>query len=210
MGNGPLDFDWANLLNDTDEIRFRGSLRMVGAADSDLQVEALGINRDGLHSFDLHLARNSLTAPNSATDQAAVGGSAAECGERCSLSLRWRARPNRWSLQPSERHLEVAGTLAVLPAYLPWLNFPAGIEVEANGQWAQRGETGGGEFALQIRQEASAVAQTPARRPNRSGQHRGLHTAIIADAKLSNGDLGLELNPIIARSDGRRSGSLDP
>ena len=204
VGNGPLDFDWANLLNDTDEIRFRGSLRMVGAADSDLQVEALGINRDGLHSFDLHLARNSLTAPNSATDQAAVGGSAAECGERCSLSLRWRARPNRWSLQPSERHLEVAGTLAVLPDYLPWLNFPAGIEVEANGQWAQRGETGGGEFALQIRQEASAVAQTQLDARIEAVSTGGLHIAVIADAKLSNGDLGLELNPIIAQSDGQR------
>ena len=56
LGDGPLDFDWASLLNDTDELRFRGLLRVAGAADSSLHVEALGINRNGLHGLDLTLA----------------------------------------------------------------------------------------------------------------------------------------------------------
>ena len=204
MGEAPLDFDWAGLLNNTDEIRFRGSLRVAGAADSGLQVEALGINRDGLHGLDLTLAGNSSTAPDAATDPAAVGGPPAECGERCSLSLRWRNRPNRWSLQPSQRNLEVNGTLAVPSAYLPWLNLAAGIKVGANGQWAQRSDAGGGEFRLQIRQGTSADAETRFAARIEAVSNGALHTAVIADAKLDKGDLGLELSPVITKSDGRQ------
>ena len=204
MGEAPLDFDWAGLLNNTDEIRFRGSLRVAGAADSGLQVEALGINRDGLHGLDLTLAGNSSTAPGAATDPAAVGGPPAECGERCSLSLRWRNRPNRWSLQPSQRNLEVNGTLAVPSAYLPWLDLAAGIKVGANGQWAQRSDAGGGEFSLQIRQGTSADAETRFAARIEAVSNGALHTAVIADARLDKGDLGLELSPVITKSDGRR------
>lgn len=204
MGEAPLDFDWAGLLNNTDEIRFRGSLRVAGAADSGLQVEALGINRDGLHGLDLTLAGNSSTAPGAATDPAAVGGPPAECGERCSLSLRWRNRPNRWSLQPSQRNLEVNGTLAVPSAYLPWLDLAAGIKVGANGQWAQRSDAGGGEFSLQIRQGTSADAETRFAARIEAVSNGALHTAVIADARLDKGDLGLELSPVITKSDGRQ------
>ena len=204
MGEAPLDFDWAGLLNNTDEIRFRGSLRVAGAADSGLQVEALGINRDGLHGLDLTLTGNSSTAPDAATDPAAVGGPPAECGERCSLSLRWRNRPNRWSLQPSQRNLEVKGTLAVPSAYLPWLNLAAGIKVGANGQWAQRSDAGGGEFSLQIRQGTSADAETRFAARIEAVSNGALHAAVIADARLDKGDLGLELSPVITKSDGRQ------
>ena len=204
MGEAPLDFDWAGLLNNTDEIRFRGSLRVAGAADSGLQVEALGINRDGLHGLDLTLAGNSSTAPGAATDPAAVGAPPAECSEPCSLSLRWRDRPNRWSLQPSQRNLEVNGTLAVPSAYLPWLDLAAGIEVGANGQWAQRSDAGGGEFSLQIRQGTSADAETRFAARIEAVSNGALHAAVIADARLDKGDLGLELSPVIAKSDGRR------
>lgn len=186
----PLDFDWISLLNDTDEVRFRGLLRVADAADSGLQVEALGVNRDGRHSFDLTLAGNSPPA--------------ADCGERCSLSLRWRARPNRWSPQPSERHLQVAGTLALPSAYLPWLDLASGVEVDATGQWAQRNGAGGGEFALHIEQKAGADSATRFEARVEAVSNGDLHTAVIAQANLSKGDLGLALDPIIAQSDGRR------
>ena len=204
MGEGPLDFDWAGLLNDTDELRFRGLLRVAGAADSGLQVEALGINRDGLHGLDLTLAGNAAPAPGAAIDPAAVGKPGAGCGERCSLSLRWRERPNRWSSQPSQRNLEVQGALAVPAAYLPWLDLAAGTEVDANGRWAQRDEAGGGEFRLQIRQGTSADAKTRFAARIEAVSSGALHAAVIADARLDKGDLGLELSPIIAKSNARR------
>ena len=204
MGEGPLNFDWAGLLNDTDELRFRGLLRVAGTADSGLQVEALGINRDGLHGLDLTLSRNASPAPGTAIDPAAVGGPEAGCGERCSLSLRWRELPNRWSSQPSRRNLEMNGTLAVPAAYLPWLDLAAGMEVDANGRWAQRDDAGGGEFRLQIRQGASTDAKTRFAARIEAVSSGAMHAAVIADARLDKGDLGLELSPIIAKSDARR------
>ena len=204
LGDGPLDFDWASLLNDTDELRFRGLLRVAGAADSGLQVEALGINRDGLHGLDLTLARNSSTAaPSPAVGQAADGSQAAQCGAGCALALHWRDRPNRWSLQPSERHLEVVGGLAVPPAYLPWLDLAAGFEVDAHGRWTQRDGDGGGAFDLQIQQGARAGDGARLRTRIEAVSSGNRHAAVLRDARLSQGDLKLELKPIVAQGDGR-------
>ena len=203
LGDGPLDFDWASLLNDTDELRFRGLLRVAGAADSSLHVEALGINRNGLHGLDLTLARNSLTAPSAASGQAAAGGPKAQCGAGCALALRWRERPNRWSWRPSERYLEVAGGLAVPPAYLPWLGLAASFEVGAHGRWAQRDGAGGGEFELQIQQGARAGDGARLHARIEAVSTGGSHAAVLKDARLSQGGLQLELQPIIAQGDGR-------
>ena len=203
LGDGPLDFDWASLLNDTDELRFRGLLRVAGVADSGLRVEALGINRNGLHGLDLTLARDSSTAPSPAVGQAADGGQAAQCGAGCALVLHWRERPNRWSLQPSERHLEVAGGLAVPPAYLPWLDLAGGFEVDAHGRWTQRDGAGGGAFDLQIQQGARAGDGARLRTRIEAVSSGNRHAAVLRDARLSQGGLKLELQPIVAQGDGR-------
>ncbi len=188
-GAGPqvLDLNWRDLLNHTDEIRFRGQLAVADATSSELDVEVLGVNRDGLHGFDLSLAEPG-------------------CGEGCTLTLKWRSQPNRWSLLPAERRIQASGQATLPGAYLPWLRLASSTRLGAVGDWTQRGTSGGGEFALHISQgdDTQGTAMEFRVRVKASSQE-GLHRALIDDVQLQAGDSTLSLNPMVARTDGREA-----
>ncbi len=186
LGQWP-EFDWGSLLYDADEVRLRGELSVLNAADSTLIAHVQGVNRDGLHGFDL-----AITSP--------------QCAQDCTLRLHWRAKPNRWTFQPGSRQLTVSGAVPLPPAYLPWLDLKRSIRLGANGQWAQRGLEGGGEFIGRLALEATeagspTVAKLQVEAPVLVASFGALHKLAIPEAKLSNADRTLKLKPILAKGD---------
>ena len=188
-GEQTLKLDWAGLLTYTDEIRLRGQVAVADAPGSSLDVEVRALNRDGLHGFDL-----ALTHP--------------QCAADCTLRLHWRAYPNRFSARPAERHLFAAGALSLPPAYLPWADLAADVQISLDGQWVQRGVRGGGAFAA-----GATLAARGGEAGKEDGTHASLsvqvasledaHTAVVSDGSLSNAAGVLRLDGILARSDGR-------
>lgn len=186
-GAQALDLNWRDLLNHTDEIRLRGRLAVADAPGSELEVEVLGVNRDGLHGFDLNLAQP-------------------DCGTGCQLALKWRSQPNRWSSPPAQRRLQASGQVALPAAYLPWLRMTSSVGLAADGNWAQRGSDGGGLFTLGISQgDQGEGAATEFRARISARSQANLHRAVIDDIQLLAGDRALSLNPMVARTDGQEA-----
>lgn len=188
-GEQTPNLDWAGLLAYTDEIRLRGRLRVTEAPGSELDMELLALNRDGLHGFDLALSQPS-------------------CVQDCTLRLHWRSYPNRLSFRPAERHLLIAGALSLPPAYLPWTGLAAHVRLQLGGQWAQRGAAGGGAFdaVLALEPQESASGEGGGARASLSAQVASFtdaHTAIVTNGALSNAAGVLPLDRIVARHGGR-------
>ena len=182
-GMPPLDasLNWRTLLGDSDELRFSGQIRVAGAADSALQIEARGFNRDGRHWYDFSAQRP-------------------ECAADCRLELRWRSddRPRL----VAEQLLQVSGALPVPDAYAVPLGLGGGFKLRVQGQWLARDGLGGGELRLHlagIGLPGGAPAELAAelRSALRDGQHEG----ILSPARLAAGEAAMDFPPIRFRSD---------
>ncbi len=180
-----LGIDWLGLINYTDEIRFRGRIKVAGDPDSALDVEVLGFNRDGSHGFDV---------------QAANPG----CGHAndCLVRLHWRRWPHRWSPPPAQSHLSLQGQLSLPLAYLGLPNLGQALAIAAEGQWTERDGVGGGELILHAEQLRGAGGEEPGARLEARlavATRDGVHHAVVPGARLQTGESALQLRPLRAR-----------
>ena len=179
--------DWLGLINHSDEIRFRGRISVAGDPDSALDVQVLGFNRDGLHGFDIQAA-----GPRCGDDE----------DEHCAARLQWRRWPHRWSPLPAQRYLSLQGKLGLPLAYLGLPNLGEALAVGAEGQWTERDEVGGGEFAFHANRLRGEGDQDPSASLEAGvavATRGGIHQAIVSKTRLQGGESALDLRPVHVR-----------
>ena len=174
--------DLLELLGDIDEVRFNGRLTVAGAGEESLAVEVRGVNRDGAHAVDLSLANPQCPVP-------------------CRLEARWRAEDPTWMGRPAERFLRLSGGFLLPGPFVDGLGLTAGLRLHADGRWLERGDRGGGAFALQLAQAglpggAVGFLETELR----GGFHDGRRSGRLVDSVLRAANAGLRLDPIHFRT----------
>ena len=178
------DFDLAGMVGDSDEIRFRGRIAVAGASESSLAVELRGVNRDGTHAYDLSVGRP-------------------DCAGACRLEAHWRVRDGAWPRQPEQRYLALSGGFAVPGPFLDWLGLSSGLDFRASGRWLERGDEGGGEFALNLDRIGLPGGIQGAFSANVRGALReGSREGVIVDAAMGAGGAELALAPVFFRGNG--------
>ncbi len=178
-----LDFDLGEMLADTDELRYTGRISVAGAPESALAVEILGVNRDGLHAYDVSAGR-------------------AACVGNCRLQVRWRGRDGAWLGGPPQRYLAVSGGMEVPDAFISWLLPVSGLHLRAEGRWLERDDTGGGVFALMLERvglPGGVLGAVNAEFRGRLGD--GGREGMLTTLTLAAGTSELGLDPVYLRSE---------
>ena len=174
--------DLMGIFRESDEVRLQGRVAVAGAENSDLAVRALGVNRDGAHSYDLWIGRPG-------------------CAGDCRLHLRWRARDGAWLGRAEERYLAVSGGFVVPGPFVDWLGPVSGAQVRAGGRWLERGDAGGGEFRLNLDRVGLPGGVSGALAADLRGGYRdGRREGRLSGLTLAAGESRLELAPVYLRS----------
>ena len=178
------EFDWGTMVGDSDEIRFAGRFAVAGTAGGDLALELRGVNRDGTHSYDLSVGRP-------------------DCAGACRLEVHWRVRDGGWPSRPEERYLVLSGGFAVPGAFVDWLGLPSSLQLRAHGRWLERGEQGGGEFAVEVDQIGLPGGIQGTLAANVRGMRRdGTREGVIMDVAMGTDGAELGLAPVFFRRAG--------
>ena len=176
------EFDLVRMLGDIDEIRFNGRVAVSGAAEHSLALEVRGVNRDGAHAYDLSVGNSGCEAP-------------------CLLDLRWRTRDPTWLGHPEERYLALSGGFFLPGSFVDWLGIHSGLRVGAEGRWLERGESGGGEFGLQLDRIGLPGGIPGSLTARLKGSVRGgRHEGVLVDLNMGAGDAALGLDPVRFRT----------
>ena len=172
------EFDLLRLLRDIDEIRFNGRMTVSGAAEENLTIEVLGVNRDGAHAYDLSLGNP-------------------ECETSCRLEARWRGQDRTWTGRPEQRYLDLSGGVVLPGSFVDWLGFHAGLKLSAEGRWLEQGDSGGGAFGVQLDRVGLpggvfGSLTTELRGTLLDGRREGK----LVDSALGAADAGIRLDPV--------------
>ncbi len=182
MEGAAADFDLAAVLGDIDEMRFDGHLALAGAPEHSLAVAVRGINRDGTHSYDLSVGRPGCTGA-------------------CRLDLRWRARDRAWLRGPQERYLAASGGFVLPGPFVDSSGLVTSLGVRARGRWFERGDWGGGEFALGLdRVELPGGVLGTLATELRGTLADGRREGVLTSVKMTAGRAQLELAPVHFRN----------